>query len=282
MAIARGPLLYSIPLNCVYVYFLGCPRPVPKREMKDSVNIKLGLQGFIKYWKDTAEQDISGQYMESIAPTILYWENVLAAMDHPLPPTPTELSEPFWPSSRFSVAAALHEDNAHLFEENITDYAYVGPASSRPAETFRPGAHIRVGHYVLLRPSDDCPEPVWMGRVISEPNLAHVGPHPRSIEIVYYVPVLGPRNKKTLDDRYKEWDTAKSFKWTRLKDYAPARQSLDCVVASWARQKNASDDNVIIPARQIIFAKDNLDQCARGEHMTGGDQVQDEVPPDGF
>jgi len=180
--------------------------------MHPPVNIKLGIQGFIKYWKDTADQDISGQYMESIAPTILYWEGVLAAMDLPSPPTPSELSEPFWPTSRFSIAAALHEDNAHLFEENITDYAYVGPASSRPAETFRPGAHIRVGHYVLLRPSDDCPNLVWMGRVISESNLAHVGPHPRSIEIVYYVPVLGPRNKKTLDDRYKEWDTAKSFK----------------------------------------------------------------------
>jgi hypothetical protein len=263
-------------------YFVGCPRPVPKREMKDSVNIKLGIQGFIKYWKDTADQDISGQYMESIAPTISYWEGVLAAMDLPSPPTPSELSEPFWPTSRFSIAAALHEDNAHLFEENITDYAYVGPASSRPAETFRPGAHIRVGHYVLLRPSDDCPDPVWMGRVISEPNLAHVGPHPRSIEIVYYVPVLGPRNKKTLDDRYKEWDTAKSFKWTRLKEYAPARQSLDCVVASWARQKNASDDNVVIPARQILFAKDNLDRCARAEHMTDGDQFEDGPPPDGL
>jgi len=258
--------------------FVGCPRPVPKREMKDSVNIKLGIQGFIKYWKDTADQDSSGKYMESIAPTISYWENVLAAMDLPLPPTPSELSEPFWPSSRFSIAAALHEDNVHLLEENMTDYAYVGPASSRPAETFRPGAHIRVGHFVLLRPSDDCPNPVWMGRVISEPNLAQVGPHPRSIEIVYYVPVLGTRSKKTLDDRYEEWDTAKNFRWTRLKDYPPAHQSLDCVVASWARQKNASDDNVIIPARQILFAKDNLDRCTSSEHMTTGVQFEDGVP----
>ena len=156
-------------------------------------------------------------------------------MDHPSSPTPSELSEPFWPSTRFSIAAALHVDNEHLFEENISDYAYVGPASSRPAETFRPGAHIRVGHYVLLRPREDCANPIWMGRVISEPNLAHVGPHARSIEIVYYVPVLGTRSKKTLDERYEEWDTAKPFRWTRLKEYGPTRQSLDCVVASWAR-----------------------------------------------
>ena len=116
-----------------------------------------------------------------------------------------------------------------------------------------------------------------MGRVISEPNLAHVGPHLRSIEIVYYVPVLGTRSKMSLDDRYEEWDTAKSFRWTRLKDYAPARQSLDCVVASWARQKNASNDNVIIPARQILFAKDNLDRCTRSEHMTNEVQFEDGV-----
>ena len=56
---------------------------------------------------------------------------------------------------------------------------------------------------------------------ISKPNLAHLGPHARSIEIVYYVLVLGQRNKKTLDERCEEWDTAKSFRWTRLKEYAP-------------------------------------------------------------
>ena len=68
--------------------------------------------------------------MESIAPTILYWENVLAAMDHPLCPILYELSKPFWPSTQFSIATTLHVDNVHLLEENITDYAYVGPASS--------------------------------------------------------------------------------------------------------------------------------------------------------
>ena len=121
---------------------------------------------------------------------------------------------PFWPATRFSIAPTLHVDNVHLLEENVTNYVYMGPASSRPVESFRPGAHIRVGHYVLLRPSEDCPNPVWMGRVMSEPNLTHLRPHPRSIEIVYYVPLLGQRNK-TLDERYEEWDTAKCFRWTR-------------------------------------------------------------------
>ena len=37
-------------------------------------------------------------------------------------------------------------------------YAYVGPTSSQPTETFRPGTQIRVGCYVLLRPSEDCLE----------------------------------------------------------------------------------------------------------------------------
>ena len=59
--------------------------------------------------------------------------------------------------------------------------------------------------------------------MISEPNLAHVGPHPRSIEIVYYVPDLGQRNKKNLDDRYKEWDT------TNLLDGRGSRNMLQLV-----------------------------------------------------
>ena len=61
-----------------------------------------------------------------------------------------------------------------------------------------------------------------------------------------------------------------------------ARQSLDCVVASWARHNNASDDNVVILARQILFAKDNLDKCTKGGHMTGGDQFEDGIPTEGL
>ena len=121
-----------------------------------------------------------------------------------------------------------------------------------------------------------------MGQVISQPNLAHLGPHARSIEIVYYVLVLGQRNKKTLDESYEEWDTTKSFRWTRFKEYAPSHQSLDYVVAPWARQNNASDDNVVIPARQILFAKDNLDQCTKGEHLTGGYHFEDGIPIEGL
>ena len=116
----------------------------------------------IKYWKDTADQDSSGEYMESIAPTILYWENVLAAMNYPLSLTPSKLSNHFWPATLLFIAPTVHVDNVHLFEEINTDYAYVGLASSRPVETFRPSAHITVGHYVTLCPSEDCPNSVWM------------------------------------------------------------------------------------------------------------------------
>ena len=144
-----------------------------------------------KFKKDTIDQDSSRPNIKSIAPTILCWNNVFAAMDHPLPPTPSKLSEPFWPSTRFPIAPTLHVDNVHLLEENIIDYAYVGPASFWFVETFRPSAHIRVGQYVLLRPSEDYSNPLWMGRVISKPNSAHFGPHARSIEIVYYVQILG-------------------------------------------------------------------------------------------
>jgi len=95
--------------------------------------------------------------------TILYWENVLAATDHPLPPTSFELSEPFWPATRISIAPTLHVDNVHPLKKNITYYTYVGPASSRHAKTFRPGAHIRVGHYVLLHPREDSSNILWIG-----------------------------------------------------------------------------------------------------------------------
>ena len=67
--------------------------------------------------------------------------------------------------------------------------------------------------------------------------------------MIYYVPVLGKKNKKTLNERYEEWDMEKYFRWTRLKEYAPAYQYLDCIVASWAKHNNVFDDNVIILVR---------------------------------
>ena len=99
--ITCGPLVHGIAPSSLYVCFCRVSPSRSKREMKDSVNIKFGVKGSIKYWKEMADQDSSGQYMESFAPIILYWENVFAAMDHPLPPTPSKISEPFWLATRF-------------------------------------------------------------------------------------------------------------------------------------------------------------------------------------
>ena len=88
-------------------------------------------------------------------------------------------------------------------------------------------------------------------------------------------PILSPRNKKSLDEHYEEWDMVKYFGWTRLKEYVPVHLFLNCVVASWARQKNASNVNVVIPTKQILFAKDNLERCKRGEKIPGGGDSKD-------
>jgi hypothetical protein len=87
-------------------------------------------------------------------------------------------------------------DNVHMLEENIFNYAYLEPASSWPTKTFLPSVHIKVGHCVLLRISEECHVLVWMERMISKPNLTHLNPHVRSIELVYYAMVLNSRYKK--------------------------------------------------------------------------------------
>ena len=60
---------------------------------------------------------------------------------------------PYW-AHMFSIAPVLHYvDNVHLLEENILDYAYVGPTNSLPTDASR--VHISgspiMSYYVLVR-----------------------------------------------------------------------------------------------------------------------------------
>jgi hypothetical protein len=68
-----------------------------------------------------AHQDNSSEYMEFITPTILYWKNELATMDHPLPPT----------LSKFMYEDFIARKRPTLMKARISEQERAGARASR-------------------------------------------------------------------------------------------------------------------------------------------------------
>ena len=100
---------------------------------------------------------------------------MLAELDKPLPVTPLELVEGFWPCHDWRVfeAEVLRPRCSSLIvDEDVTPKdeepePYCGPANEALETPFNPWCDIRPGSWVLLRPKDPLICPVWQGRVVS-------------------------------------------------------------------------------------------------------------------
>ena len=230
--------------------------------MRDLNVVIAGIEGFIKYWRHWSEHDVTNAYRERFAPIVDYWVTVLASLRDSPRETEATLREPFWPQTRLDSALYdVYEANGELREELVSDVHYVGPRDNRPHPTMRPGVDCLVGSFVLIRPGEGYREelPVWFGRATAKPNLLSTGVHPREVGIQWYIPSNTSRAGAA---RYIGWDTNLTFSWkpdtehTRI-DWIP----LDTLLASWSRRSGSSLDKVTIPARQILYAKDNLTRC---------------------
>lgn len=51
--------------------------------------------------------------------------------------------------------------------------------------------------------------------MIYEHDLAHLGPHAHSIDVVDYTLVFSWMNNKALDKYYEEWDMKNCFRWKK-------------------------------------------------------------------
>ena len=67
----------------------GTPLPVPFKPMKGLENIVKGVSGFVKYWDNLSNADVTGEYRRRYEHLVKYWHGVKVALMEPLPTFPT-------------------------------------------------------------------------------------------------------------------------------------------------------------------------------------------------
>ena len=103
------------------------------------------------------------------------------------------LKDGFWPTTR---VAPSFEDEFTKIGNVLEDYGknehFVSQARDLPGVLFHVNQDLYEGYFVVVRPSnDDTEHPLWIARVLSNPNSNME--HPGCVLIQYFWPI--PHNK---------------------------------------------------------------------------------------
>ena len=255
----------------------GEPKPCTPSPMRNGPEIIKGISGFIQYWKELCEEDITRRVRDTHEPLIAYWERIRSALLAPDVDTHSCLTQGFWPQSRVTVveSEAMFFNNGDVREEFAADDHYVGPARNRPAPSFRVGVDCHEGYLLLVRAGDEeHPKPIWLVKALSSPNFVPTSPNFHQIEVEYYRPSTKDQN---VFRTYLGWDTKKVFKWTMDSTYEPVWISTDTILCAWKPRKGSKSETMTIPQKHIDFAKDNLARIATAENdVENGNEAEDE------
>ena len=120
----------------------GKPVPVPQWTMRGVEDIERGISGFVKYWEDFCNVDVTGEYQRRYEHLVQYWRGVKEALYEPITPC-NVLREGFWPTTHVeaNVEDQIAEDGEDR-EEFGEDDPYVGPMRGRPQPSFRVGRDV--------------------------------------------------------------------------------------------------------------------------------------------
>jgi hypothetical protein len=76
----------------------------------------------------------------------------------------------FWPQTRQSLEVrGIQAYGSISGEEFRGEEHYIGPHSQRPRPMYRVERDCHVGDFVLVRPAQDSPTPIWVGQALSIP-----------------------------------------------------------------------------------------------------------------
>ena len=71
--------------------------------MRNGPKIIKGISGFIQYWKELCEEDITARIRDTHEPLIVYWDRIRLALLAPNVNTYSCLTQGFWPQSRVTI-----------------------------------------------------------------------------------------------------------------------------------------------------------------------------------
>ena len=227
----------------------GEPVPVPQWTMKGVEDIEGGISGFVKYWEDLCNVDVTGEYRRRYEHLVQYWRE---RSIEPITPC-NVLREGFWPTTRVeaNIRDQIAEDGEDR-EEFRKDDPYVGPMRSRPQPSFRVGRDVREGFFVAIRPADGETQPVWIARALSDPdcNLEE----PNRILIQYFHPTS---RRVDVQELYTGWDSDRGLRWKIEEKELPVWEETNALMTTWSTQikKDTREGVIKIRAAQIEVIK---------------------------
>ena len=75
------------------------PLPVPPKPMRGLEDIEKGIGGFVKYWENLCNADVTGECWRRYEHVVHYWRDVKNALQEPLLASMV-LKDGFWPTTR--------------------------------------------------------------------------------------------------------------------------------------------------------------------------------------
>jgi hypothetical protein len=151
---------------------IGVPKAVMSRPMKGHDDILKGLNGYIQYWIAEGQKDVTGLYKYQYAHCIEYWSRIWDALLNPEMEACDILFLGFWPQTQQSLEVrGMQAYGSISGEEFRGEEQYIGPRSQRPRCMFYVERDCHIGDFVLVRPAQDSPAPIWVGQALSNPVL---------------------------------------------------------------------------------------------------------------
>ena len=144
-------------------------------------------------------------YAKDMVAYVHYWERLHLEITGPVPPTPAELQEGFWPMTNWqrdhtcsmSLGVGLDVTPDTTPEDDPEPYPYCGPAKSWPRPRFNPYRDVLLGDFVLCRPCDGHRLPVWLGRASSTVDLSP-GTNYGTFVVEWWTPMCLKKESKAL------------------------------------------------------------------------------------
>ena len=233
----------------------GEPVPVPQRTMRGVEDIERGISGFVKYWEDLCNVDVTEEYRRRYEHLVHYWRGVKEALYEPITPC-NVLREGFWPTTRVeaNVGDQIAEDGEDC-EEFGEDDPYVGPMRGRPQPSFRVGRDVREGFFVAIRPADGETQPVWIARALLDPDCNPE--EPNRILIQYFHPTS---RRMDVQELYTGWDSDRGLRWKIEEKEPPVWEESNALMIAWSTRikKDTRECVIKIPVAQIEVIKQSL------------------------
>lgn len=136
-------------------------------------------------------------------------------------------------------------DDSNEHEEFAEDEGYVGPLSGCPAPSFRVGCDIYNGYFVAIQLANDDNRPVWIARVLFDPNSNLEKPN--CVLIQYFCPTS---RSWEVQDNYIGWDNDRGLCWRVNETELPLWEHMNALMTTWS---SIIRNNIIHCLIKILF-----------------------------